>query len=272
MYGILVVFLVSFAFNITSQADELSAAVAKYPGLESLKTFDMNSPDNKVETDGELVCGEAAASESLNFSYCYWHNPESSNKDIVYVLHGLGGNEMFWFASGLHSGFLQSLDIFRRNHPRVVSVSLGADWVLNDLSRGRGLFKPFVEELIPYVESNIVGDEVASRSAIGFSMGGGNVGQLALRAPKMFENIAMICPAVFDIAIYGSDERKQREIAKYIERTGAAPEKVQGIAWLQGKYFPSYWDWRRNNPIRQAKKRLRASKFTQPLYHGKFRR
>jgi enterochelin esterase-like enzyme len=154
------------------------------------------------EADLNVVCKEMNG--EVSWKYCLSRTPQSNNEELVYFFHEGGGDEHSWSAPNNLGRAIR--DEWRKHKnsrpPIVVSISFGQNWFLtrgkpkkeNDLQYG--LQEPFLNEIIPLIEHDILVAPPTSRHLIGISMGAFNAGQLAFQGNFTFSSVSLICPAL----------------------------------------------------------------------------
>lgn len=147
-------------------------------------------------------------------------HPGEENADVLYYLHGKDGDAQIWGLEGFWSQ--QIRDWWKaKGHPAptVVSISLGAAWLLgpkNNAPAGFGLLEHFLAKVMPDIEARLGGVK-GRRLLLGDSMGGFNAIQLGMKT-DLFDKVAALCaPIGNDISPFASDE----ELAAYVRKSSA---------------------------------------------------
>lgn len=142
-----------------------------------------------------------------DIKYCIASAKISSNRDVLYYLHGLDGDEKTWWDESSFGRVVES--IWReeeRDFPTIISFSFGPRWFLAErrYSQDSGLFELTRYFLLPYIEmrERLLG---RSRILLGNSMGGFNALQLGLKAPRSFKQVAALCAQSADTNPFQSD-------------------------------------------------------------------
>jgi pimeloyl-ACP methyl ester carboxylesterase len=208
------------------------------------------------------VCGQGRA-EGYDYGYCLEINARSP--DVIYVLHGAGGSEK----NALNNPFLDNPDsrkVWEKagfEAPTVVSFSFGEHWLLSDLAINKhpALLTLVTDKIIPDLEHKIGGVR-GKRILFGWSMGGFNGAVLSLRKPNYFDRVALLCPGIFTLSPYDSEETIQKFLDSLPKSVNQ--EAFRGnLAWAREE-FPSATDWDRHSPygLAQRATNLKASFFT----------
>jgi S-formylglutathione hydrolase FrmB len=134
--------------------------------------------------------------------------------------------------------------------PTVVSISFGPIWLLTD--RGQqaksGLLPFFTNEVIREVESKV--GKPKYRIVFGESMGGLNALVLGLKTGHLFSKVASSCPAVYKLSPFASAQETQ----KFLERTGADTQVVQGVVQLAKEFVSDEREWQNFSPLELVKR------------------
>lgn len=175
-------------------------------------------------------------------SYCV-QKPAPGTPDsgqVIYYLHGLGGNAMEAYNNGLTS---------EATHSTIIAVSFGLVWFFAPLSSGApgsATMQAFVGEMIPRTEARAgVSVESSKRFVVGASMGGFNGTQLLEQHPELFGRIALLCPGLTLDSPYANPA----EVASYIQRTGADPVTVARAIVVGRIEFPTPQIWDASTPF-----------------------
>lgn len=170
----------------------------------------------------------------------------SSNKDVVYYLHGGNSN-----AQSLFNPFNEALRAEWKRlgvaAPRMISISLGPIWLLmpTTSSPHSGKLELVLDGILPMLERELFDGNVHRRFLIGSSMGGFNALQLMTADPSRFDRVALVAPAVLPLSPFATEA----EIKDFVQRTGA-PETldaggfgVREILALGRGYVPTASEW-----------------------------
>jgi pimeloyl-ACP methyl ester carboxylesterase len=210
-------------------------------------------------------CGHIA--QKVKWDYCITRTENSQNEDIVYVLHGAGGDESTWTRWPAFQDVRARWEKTGFQAPIIVALSFGPIWLLADpnSSPHSGLFDVFTKVVMPYVEQRLLTDRLVDRLAraapnrkrriLGFSMGGFNGSQLILKMPHAFKSAVLACPAIFTFSPFAP----QQEIDAYISRTGAIKDFVNSSLTATKDFFPDEAAWQADSPLRLAQTKFGAA-------------
>jgi len=184
-----------------------------------------------------------------NISFCITKDPESTNPDFLYFLHGIFGNTRSWETDG--ASIREEWAKAGIQAPTVISLSAGPAWLLSykNVQPLSGLLEVFINSLIPEVE-NYLGGLKGQRYLMGISMGGFNAIQLFSAKPEWFKKVALISPAIPSISPFSSPTT----IWNYVRRTGARIQDVLTALAVGIIHFPSDYLWQQANPLQLVKK------------------
>jgi enterochelin esterase-like enzyme len=125
--------------------------------------------------------------------------PEESTQNVLYLLHGHGGDHMDWFEleEGNVAFILDSLINNRLIPPLIaVSANAGNSWYVNSVENMQSFY---LNEFVPHIESSLGGEGYSLRRYIaGNSAGGYGALQYALKQPGNFEKVILLSPAAYD--------------------------------------------------------------------------
>lgn len=173
------------------------------------------------------------------------YEESSETYPVLYLLHGMGGDEDAWSELGRAIQILDNQIAAGVTEPMIVVMPNG-----NALRKaapgytGDGMYIPegqhsvdpekkFVQsfpEIMEFIEKNYrVKADRNHRAVAGLSMGGGHAWQLGLNYPDTFDYIGMFSPAVRWNGV-GVDESNDPGLGKMIERQFKNPPKKYLIA------------------------------------------
>jgi len=195
-------------------------------------------------------CDHARTLSGVNFNWCVDVDEKSGDlANIVYFLHGAGGNEHVWSQSPAYRRASELWVRSGKRTPVVISVSFGMIWLLTDVVRDKApppMRNVFTQEVMPYIEGKY-GLKNVKRMLVGESMGGFNASQLLLKNPELFGKVALLCPALSTIGPFSSED----EIRAYIGRHKPYVREnwVRNVLALSKDQFPTPTDWKANDPL-----------------------
>lgn len=191
------------------------------------------------------VC--AKMKTSIEWQYCFTPGKGKNANKLIYYFHGGGGSEKSWldphnYPEGIRE-YWKSKNI---DSPSVIAVSFGTMWLLANRSSNpkSGLYEVFQQEIVPFVESNLMKSKIEERIAIGESMGGFNAGTFSLRNVKLFTKIILLCPAVGM-----EDQAGFADLDSYIKETSADPSYAQFLFKTRDEYFSSWQEANAQSPL-----------------------
>lgn len=122
----------------------------------------------------------------------------TSTYPVLYLLHGHGGDESNWFDSdkGNIPVLLDSLRCVKQIPPFIaVSVDAENSWYVD---RTEKMETFYLEEFIPFIESNYPIDIKNGRYLGGNSAGGYGALRFALQKPDWFQDVILLSPASYE--------------------------------------------------------------------------
>lgn len=200
--------------------------------------------EEEIEIEKRNYTCESEKVQGVGFSYCYRNSDATNSNDIVYFLHGLNGSEKTWFTQYFGTLMVQKWWKVQNYKPRIVGVSFGPEWLLVN-TRKLPLLPFFTHTVMPHLEKKMGGLRGGKRHIIGQSMGGFNGVQLALRYPKLFARVALLCPAITTVGPYASPD----QIQDYIDRTGASRRLVKKMLNISRNVFSNTQEWDNHDPL-----------------------
>lgn len=200
-----------------------------------------------LEIHAKQTCG----SETRRGQAYTWCITQGQSKDFLYYMHGGGGSEKSWDPRG-YAGFLnERWAKMKFNRPTVIVVSFGTTWLLSDMQTKQhpSLLNLFVEEIMPSLEAKVPGKH-GLRLLMGNSMGGYNGAELALRYPKLWSRVALLCPGVYVTNPFQTDEEIEAYLAKQPPTTQR--DYVRGVVGWVREEFETQENWDRHDPMHLA--------------------
>lgn len=203
-------------------------------------------------------CGAFAA--PLPGGYCIFKPTAHASRDVIYYLHGRGGDLDQFLDDHYYTGQIRKE--WKQRHerlPTIIAVTFGPDWLLaeKNASPYSGLFDAFTKQVMPNLEAAI-GFKHGRRLVFGESMGGFNTIQLALKT-RLFDKAAALCAPMAEVSAFASDA----EIEAYVKTTHAydywlakdpneVMNNVKSALTLVRAVYPTPADWEKGNPLALA--------------------
>lgn len=179
----------------------------------------------------EKVCGESQS--PVPYTYCVSKTPGSQSRDVLYALHGGGGNSDSWGRNPLRQ-------IWEREHfdaPTVIEVSFGRFWILTPAlgTQESGLLEALTEKIMPELEARYLAQPIGARKLYGFSMGGSNSAMLSIFKPELFKTVVLRSPAIPGISPHATEA----EFEAYSKRSGISVDSIKGLSAFLTDLLPS---------------------------------
>ncbi len=130
---------------------------------------------------------------------------------VVYLLHGLGGNDYSWLEYGRLSQHIEDAVSKNKIHPMIYVMPEGyRTYYVNDFYRKFLYQDMFVKELVPFIDANYrTIPNNKNRATIGFSMGGFGALILPLKHPDVFSVAVPLSISVRTDDQYMTEDRKE---------------------------------------------------------------
>lgn len=207
------------------------------------------SNNDSMTTTSSPICREVKS--SVPWKYCFSPGVGTNAHKLILQFHGGGENEKSWFDPiGYAEPIRQAWKRKGLDAPSVVAVSFGQMWLLSKPSElpKSGLYDVFIDEVLPFIEKQLMKDQVSDRVVIGDSMGAFNAGVFALQNFKLVSKVALLCPA---LGTRVSEASKDRD--SYVKETGAQKDYAQVVFDIRDDYFPSQEQENAISPINTIK-------------------
>lgn len=128
--------------------------------------------------------------------------PPAGGWPVVYLLHGLGGNQGDWLVAGNVQQTLDALIEAGSVEPMVlVMPAAGNNWYVNTRSAGGAddVETAITEDLRQRIEADFpVRADQGGRAIAGLSMGGSGALRLGIGHPELYASIAALSPAIWE--------------------------------------------------------------------------
>jgi len=140
------------------------------------------------------------------------YETDKENYPVLYLLHGVGGDEEAWMSLGRTSQILDNLIAQKKAKPMIVVMTNGH--VINSAAPGessKGFYKPEMmtpdvfngqmeesfKDVISFIETNYrVKKEKSNRAVAGLSMGGFHSLYISANYPNTFDYVGLFSPAI----------------------------------------------------------------------------
>ncbi len=137
----------------------------------------------------------------VNYTIYLPFDYESSNRlyPVVYLLHGMGDNDMGWMQFGEAHLIADELIATREIPPMIIAMpDGGVSFYMNNFDNSVRYEDFFVQEFMPFIEKNYkIRAEKRYRGIAGLSMGGFGTLNFAFKYPEKFAACVALSAAVF---------------------------------------------------------------------------
>jgi pimeloyl-ACP methyl ester carboxylesterase len=249
-----------FTANTTGLADGSHSLTAKAYDAAGFNAISGPVSITVTSAPGATTqCG--AMSGTPPWTYCITRTNGSTSSDVLYFLHGLGGDQTSW--NSLYQNIRDAWSSTGVQAPIVVNATFGSnEWLVDpNGSPNSGMLGVYVNTVMPAMESLIgFNPAISKRKLFGESMGGFNGSQVLLKYGNLFSRVALADPALMSIPPYPT----QTQLNNYVSSTGATASSVNYILSNMQVFFPDNSSWPNTDPIARSLQLLSAS--SPPLY------
>jgi len=189
--------------------------------LNSLAQVSHGTVAEGLKIDSKILGKEVRYTIYLPYDY----NTSSRYYPVVYLLHGMGDDDMGWIQFG-EANSIADEAIANRTIPPMILVMPdgGLSWYINNYNNSVKYEDFFIKEFIPYIESKYrILTEKRFRGIAGLSMGGFGSLVYALKHPELFTACAPLSAAVFtDDEIINQSEKRWSNVGASLFGPGLA--------------------------------------------------
>lgn len=194
-------------------------------------------------------CGKSKY-QNVKYEWCITPTDRTKNPNIMYFMHGMWSSENVWDKNAENKQIKKEWDRLGYTSPTVISITFGRQWLLTEVDGSKKLYNIVMDHIMPELEAKAGGLGKGQRQLMGRSMGGFNSSQLFMKNPRMFDRVALYCPAITTVGPHSS----QAEIDAFIKRTGAKKSKLKKVLDWTREEFPTLADWNQHSPVVLAEK------------------
>ncbi len=176
-----------------------------------------SSAFSQAEYHGKVMESLSFHSKTLNkdVRYSIYLPPdyETSQRSypVLYLLHGFSDDETGWIQFG-EANIIEDKAIKNNTAPAMIIVMPdgGVTWYANDYKEKENWSDMFIQELIPYMESQYrIRSKKEFRAISGLSMGGYGSLHIAMHYPEMFSScVAFSSGIITDKAVIGMPDKQ----------------------------------------------------------------
>ena len=174
------------------------------------------------------------------------NSPVTEKYPVLYLLHGMGGDEDEWTTFGRAAQILDNLIAQGKAEPMIVVMPNGhaaMEAAPGESSLGYykpyhmkngtmdGAFETYFPEIVKFVESNYrVQADKAHRAIAGLSMGGFHSANISLNYPDMFDYVGFVLSAALNVQSAG--QRNSPVYQDMDKKLAVQFEKAPKLYWL----------------------------------------
>ena len=163
--------------------------------ISSFAQFSRGTVKESLTIDSKILGKQVKYTIYLPFDY------ETSSRyyPVVYLLHGMGDNDMGWMQFG-EANLIADEAIATREIPPMILVmpDAGVSFYINNFDNSLRYEDFFIQEFMPYIEKTYrIRAEKRFRGIAGLSMGGYGTLNYALKYPEKFSACVAFSAAIF---------------------------------------------------------------------------
>ncbi|AEY65169.1 carbohydrate-binding protein [Clostridium sp. BNL1100] len=190
----MVAFVFAFTLIFTVPDSKVQAATLPTTPPSGYDQVQNNIPHGQVS----YINYQSAATNSQRRARIYLPPNYSADKkySVMYLLHGIGGNEDEWYTNGAPNVILDNLIAAGKIQPFIVVLPNGNATATGVSDGWTNFTKDLIGSLMPYVESHYsVYTDRAHRTVAGLSMGGGQAFNIGLLNLNLFPYVGAFSAA-----------------------------------------------------------------------------
>lgn len=210
------VFALTLVFTVPDSKVQAAALPTTPPtGYDRVQS---NIPHGQVS----YINYQSKATNSQRRARIYLPPNYSADKkySVMYLLHGIGGNEDEWYNNGAPNVILDNLIAAGKIQPFIVVLPNGNATGTGVSDGWTNFTKDLIESLIPYIESNYsVYTDRNHRTVCGLSMGGGQSFNIGLPNLNLFPYVGAFSPAPNTLPnsqLFPNDGASAKQLLKFL--------------------------------------------------------
>ncbi len=211
-------FIFAFTLIFTVPGSKVQAATMPTTPPAGYDQVQNNIPHGQVS----YINYQSAATNSQRRARIYLPPNYSADKkySVMYLLHGIGGNEDEWYSNGAPNVILDNLIASGKIQPFIVVLPNGNATGTGISDGWTNFTKDLIGSLIPYIEKNYsVYTDRAHRTVCGLSMGGGQSLNTGLLNLNLFPYVGAFSPAPNTLSnsqLFPDNGASARDLLKFL--------------------------------------------------------
>ena len=164
----------------------------------------------------------------------HYYSDSLKHFDILYLLHGHGGNETNWMGSGEIKTMIDNLILSDAIKDFIIIMPDGGNsWFVDGVEK---MESAIIKDLVPTINKNYrINQDFESTSIGGMSAGGYGSLRLILKYPDLFQNAILMSPASY-FPFPDATSYARSDVASFRDNTG----NFSNVKWTDYNY-PNYW-------------------------------
>ena len=164
----------------------------------------------------------------------HYYTDSLTHFDILYLLHGHGGNETSWMGSGDIKSMIDELILKDSlNDFIIVMPDGGNSWFVDGVEK---MESAIIKDLMPSIQKSYrINDRFESTSVGGMSAGGYGSLRFVLKYPHLFQNAILMSPASY-FPYPDRTSFSRSDVASFRDESG----NFSDSKWTNYNY-PNYW-------------------------------
>lgn len=223
----------SFLFTLVLLLNSCSFETKKTPSAKTSKVFDSIQTIELIHT--KLFSNQLSRNWNVMiYLPPHYYSDSTKNFDVLYLLHGHGGNETIWMGSGEIKSMIDNLILSDSIKDFIIVMPDGGNsWFVDGVEK---MESAIIKDLMPTIQKNYrLRTDFEATSIGGMSAGGYGSLRFILKYPELFQNAILMSPASY-LPFPDATSFARSDVASFRDING----NFSNSKWTEYNY-PNYW-------------------------------